>query len=373
MEELIKEMDERICFPYRDDAQDMQEFVNGIRQIYGKIIDENSRYIFARRLLVSLTGDYSYMNSVVIHTPGGKRLNAILNKNNNPQYIYGAGIRGKRLVELFQDNNWGGFIDKNRNQESYHNISILDLDQFMNIYKKGMTIFISNMHGAQDIKVDLLKKGIFSEDVYILNDFDLESAKGMYFPLDCVRADIEKEKAFVDIGCYDGKDSLNYLKWIGDNKARIFAFEPDANNYHICKENLKAHSNIEVFNTGLSDIEQEISVMGEGEMSYLGEGGNEKIHTKILDNVLQNYSIGYIKMDVEGHEVNVLKGAEKIIRNQHPILAVSMYHKKSDIWRIPKLLLEFNKDYCFYMRYYGAANGDTVLYAINQKKTMFES
>ena len=38
---------------------------------------------------------------------------------------------------------------------------------------------------------------------------------------------------------------------------------------------------------------------------------------------------GYIKIDVEGHEVKVLKGAEKIIRNQHPVMAVSMYHKKS--------------------------------------------
>ena len=73
-------------------------------------------------------------------------------------------------------------------------------------------------------------------------------------------------------------------------------------------------------------------------------------------------------MDVEGYEEHVLRGAREIIHSQCPILAVSIYHKKSDIWRIPKLLLEINNNYSFYMRHYSAANGDTVLYAINSRE-----
>lgn len=360
-------MDERICFPYKDDIQNMQEFFNSIIQVYGKMLDERSRIIFARRLLVSLTADYAYMRSIVMHTPGGKRLNVVLGKNDSPKYIYGAGIRGKRLAELFPDNNWGGFIDINRNGEIYNNIKIVDLDQFINIYTQGTTIIVSNMQGTQDIKNNLFAQGIFPEDVYVLNDFDAEGTKGMYFPTDCICTAVEKEKAFVDIGCYDGKDSLEYMRWIGNNKAEIYAFEPDMENYKVCREKLSDYPNIKLFNVGLSDKEQEISIMGKGEMSYLGEGGNEKIRTQILDHVLQNCAIGYIKMDVEGYEINVLKGAERIIRSQQPVLAVSMYHKKSDIWRIPQLLLEFNSEYRFYMRYYGAVDGDTVLYAVDPK------
>lgn len=361
-------VDERICFPYKDDTQNMPEFPSIIAQIYERMMDKRSRIIFTKRLLVSLTGDYAYMRDVLIDTPGGKRLNEVLGKNDSPKYIYGAGIRGKRLAELFSDNNWGGFIDINRKGEFYNDLKIVDLDQFVNIYTQGTTIILSNMQGTQDIKNNLLEKGIFPEDVYVLNDFDAESAEGMYFPTDCIRTVIEKERAFIDIGCYDGKDSLNYMRWIGNDKAEIYAFEPDMSNYRVCCEKLNAYPNIELFNVGLSDMEQEVSVMGDGEMAYLGEGGNKKIRTKILDNVLQNCSIGYIKMDVEGYEVNVLKGAEKIIRSQQPALAVSMYHKKADIWRIPELLLEYNKEYGFYMRYYGAANGDTVLYAVDCKK-----
>ncbi|MCI8692151.1 MAG: FkbM family methyltransferase [Lachnospiraceae bacterium] len=361
-------MDERICFPYQDDAQNIPEFLNGITQVYGRMLDEKSQRIFAGRLLVSLTGDYSHMRSVLIHTPGGKRLNEVLCKDGSLKYIYGAGIRGKRLAELFPDNNWGGFIDISRNGEFYNNIKILDLNQFLSIYTQGMTIIVSNMQGTQDIKDNLLEKGVFPEDIYVLNDFDAESAKGMYFPTDCIQAVVEKEKSFVDIGCYDGKDSLDYMRWMDNDKAKIYAFEPDMTNYKVCREKLNAYPNIELFNVALSDMEQDVSVMGSGEMSYLGEGGNEKIRTQILDNVLQNRPVGYIKIDVEGHEVKVLKGAEKIIRNQHPVMAVSMYHKKSDIWRIPELLLEYNSEYAFYMRYYGAANGDTVLYAVDCKK-----
>lgn len=362
-------MDERICFPYKDDRQSMLKFVNNMTKVYEKMMDDISRELFVSRLLLSLVGNYTYMRNVVLNTIGGKKLNAILHKGDNLQYIYGAGIRGKRLVELFPDNNWGGFIDKNIDQGSYHSIKIMDLDQFMNIYKQGTAIIISNMQGVQDIRQSLLGMGILPEDVYVLSDFDLESAKGMYFPKDCIQTSVKKEKAFVDIGCYDGEDSLRYMKWVNDSKAKIYAFEPDISNYQVCREKLGKYSNIELFNVGLSDKEQEISVMGGGEMTYLGEGDQgKKIRTQLLDNVLQNCTIGYIKMDVEGHEIKVLKGAERIIREQYPVLAISLYHKRSDIWEIPQLLLEFNDEYCFYMRYYGAANGDTVLYAVDQKK-----
>ena len=141
--------------------------------------------------------------------------------------------------------------------------------------------------------------------------------------------------------------------------------EPDIKNYQICKKNLDIYSNIKLLNIGLSDQEQEVCVMGEGEMSYFGEGDGLRIYTNLLDNVIADNRVGFIKMDVEGHEANVLKGAESIIREQHPMLAISLYHKKSDIWRIPMLLLKFNSNYHFFMRYYGALSGDTVLYAVD--------
>ena len=68
-------------------------------------------------------------------------------------------------------------------------------------------------------------------------------------------------------------------------------------------------------------------------------------------------------MDVEGEEYEALKGAARIIEEQKPKLAISVYHKNEDIFLIPQLLLELRKDYKFYLRHYSLVTNETVLYA----------
>ena len=69
-------------------------------------------------------------------------------------------------------------------------------------------------------------------------------------------------------------------------------------------------------------------------------------------------------MDIEGAELAALKGGEKIIRSCKPKLAIAVYHKRTDIWDIPKLLLKYNPDYRFYLRVYSFTGNDAILYAI---------
>ena len=54
-----------------------------------------------------------------------------------------------------------------------------------------------------------------------------------------------------------------------------------------------------------------------------------KIRTKKLDDVLPDNKIGFIKIDVEGHEENVLNGAVKIIKKNKPVLLVEIEEKHS--------------------------------------------
>ena len=74
--------------------------------------------------------------------------------------------------------------------------------------------------------------------------------------------------------------------------------------------------------------------------------------------------ITFVKMDIEGSEANALLGAERLIRTHKPKLAISVYHKKDDIWVIPKIILRFNPDYKFYLRTYSFTYGESVLYAV---------
>lgn len=93
----------------------------------------------------------------------------------------------------------------------------------------------------------------------------------------------------------------------------------------------------------------------------------EIIETAALDDVVGDRPVTYIKMDIEGAELEALQGAENIIRKQHPRLAVSIYHKPEDIWTIPRLLMKYYEGYWFYMRHYSFSWYDTVLYAIPQE------
>ena len=360
-------INERLCFPYKDDRKMLPEFVNSIIQIYNKIVDEESKDIFINRLLFSITGNHKYITNILLQTNGGKRISKLFDESERPIYIYGAGIRGKRLIELFPNSNWGGYIDANSSLTSYQGLKVLTLEQFMSYYVPGTIVVISNMAEIQKILDCLIKCNIKPEDIYILNNFDEENAKNIYFLPDCIEKKKKKEKGFVDIGCYDGKDSLGYMERINNSNVKIYAFEPDINNYRVCKRNLGKYHNIELFNLALSDVENEIGIMEAGEMSCLSESGVLKVKAQLLDNIIQDKQIGYIKMDVEGYEKNVIKGAKKVISSQQPIMAVSIYHKKSDIWEIPELLLQYNEHYCFYLRHYSASNGDTVLYAVDDR------
>ena len=359
-------MNDRLCFPYRDDTEETEGFAAVTAQIYDRMADETSRDIFSNRLLYSLTGNQICLRNVLLHTAGGRRLNALLHEAGRELYIYGAGIRGKRLADLFPDAAWSGFIDRKKQADSYHNLKILSLEAFLEQYTQGARVVISNMDGMDEIVEDLQREGVLREDILVLNDFDRENVKDIYFPTEGVAFPVWKDRSFVDIGCYDGKDSLKYLEWSGYREAEVYAFEPDSRNHQVCQERLEAYPNIRLYHMGLSDREEEVGVTGEGEMAYIDADSDRKVQTRPLDSVLRDKAVGFIKMDVEGYEEHVLLGAEKIIRNQHPVMAVSVYHKKADIWRLPGLLLEYNKDYCFYMRHYSAANGDTVLYAVDR-------
>ena len=204
-------MNDRLCFPYRDDAEEVAGFATVTAQIYDKMVDDISRDIFSNRLLYSLTGNQICLRNVLLHTAGGKKLNDLLHETGRDIYIYGAGIRGKRLVDLFPDVAWRGLIDRNKQDESYHDVKILGLETFLERYVQGARVVVSNMSGTDAIVEDLHRVGVFREDVLVLNDFDRENVKDIYFPAGEVELPVRRERCFVDIGCYDGKDSLKYL------------------------------------------------------------------------------------------------------------------------------------------------------------------
>lgn len=61
-------------------------------------------------------------------------------------------------------------------------------------------------------------------------------------------------------------------------------------------------------------------------------------------------NIGLIKIDTEGFETYIIKGAQKIIQRDKPVLAIAIYHTPKDFFELKDIILSFNPDYKFMIR-----------------------
>ncbi len=189
-----------------------------------------------------------------------------------------------------------------------------------------------------------------------------------YFPHDILRL---KDESFVDCGAYTGDTIESFINnSLGKCYRSIYAFEPVHLNYIKLKEYVNSNNieRCELYEMGTSDREDVQFFSGEGNDVKLTEKGVNKIAVNSLDNVLANNRISFIKMDIEGAETDTLIGAKNIIVMQRPILAVCIYHKKEDMINIPLMLMDWLKDYGFYVRHYTLDWCDTVFYAIPNER-----
>lgn len=176
-----------------------------------------------------------------------------------------------------------------------------------------------------------------------------------------------KNEVFVDCGCFDGNDILKFVKWCGYEYNKIFAFEISDENYNNILDNecIQVLDNCKIFNYGLWNESSELAFCEFGMNSGFVELNErqDKIKQAVkLDEVLKRELVTLIKMDIEGAEMNALKGAENIIKEYKPRLEICVYHKPQDIMDIPDYILSLNSEYNFALRHYTFANAETVLY-----------
>ena len=173
-----------------------------------------------------------------------------------------------------------------------------------------------------------------------------------------------------DIGAYVGDTALWFSKAVGP-QGKVFAFEPEPRNFEKLKANLERNkvTNVIPLKLALSENEEEMQVSSAAGLSLItqtGTGLSVKVTT--IDNFVEANKlprVDFIKMDVEGHELKVLKGAQETIENFKPSLALSAYHRGDDLIKLPKFLLELNPNYRFYLRHCTSIWGETVLYAVS--------
>ena len=309
--------------------------------------DEESRFLFEKRL--------GYMRTL------NEQIRT-LQKIKENFFIFGAGVWGHSIVDAFPEIQFHAFIDNDSTKIGKQDVlPIMSFQEFIENSKNALVI-ISSITRGDEIKQQLINSG-FSEDFIIQLIWSTQ-----YFDIEYFKP--QKNEFFIDAGGYNGGSTIDFFKWLGDYKrdGKSIVFEPNPVLYNECKKKLNDYDNVKIVNKGLWHKKETLKFRNIGISSHVNPNGEEIIEVISLDEYLkdENEPVTFIKMDIEGAELNALKGAEQTIKKYKPKLAISIYHKFEDIWEIPNLLLEFVSDYKFYIRHYSLTFVDTVLYALHK-------
>lgn len=175
-----------------------------------------------------------------------------------------------------------------------------------------------------------------------------------------------KAITYIDCGAYNGDTYAELVQQPGITCGQAFLLEPDPDNYAALVRRV-AGQHPQAVCLPLAAAEQ-YSILsfaaGQGEGSAIGSGGNIHVAAAALDQIVPQAQVDFIKLDVEGAEALVLRGARHMIERCRPVLAVSLYHNPADIWELPELLFSLCQNYKFYIRQHCYNSFDSVLYAI---------
>lgn len=351
------------------------ELILRLKEIYRLLEDEQSRDIYLNRLNFLITGDYSYIRYIVekyvpeLEPLNGKAVSNLLNSLSSdcPIILYGAGEDARSNLHYFKgDSRIKGFCDRDERKqkegcEGYPVISpaeLLDDDSKANI-------IISTHRGQKEIKEFLSANGIENNRIYEMSPYMFCLDTEQYFNPDFMLFD--EREVFVDAGSKDLYTAKKLSTYV-DKIEKIYAFEPDPNNYIQCLKNIQwfEEGKVEVIPCGTWSEKKTLSFKATADgSSHIADDGEISIDVITIDEVISNSDkVTFIKMDVEGAELESLKGAKNTILRDKPKLAICIYHKAEDMVTIPLYIKSLVPEYKLYIRHHSNGAGETVLYAM---------
>jgi len=178
-----------------------------------------------------------------------------------------------------------------------------------------------------------------------------------------------EHETYVDGGAYDGDTIRLFIERTGGRFEKVLGFEPDPATFARLGANFAEEPRVIPINAGLWSRADTLRFQNDaGRASILGEDGDVLVKVVALDEVLSGETCSFIKMNIEGAELDALKGAALTIRRFAPKLAISAYHRPSDLWEVAKVVDEIAPGYDLRLRQQCGGVVETVLYALPRRR-----
>lgn len=342
--------------------------INNLQRIYMHLEDELSKEIYMDRLGYSMSGnDRSFIDRILDRTvrishSWEKLQDTVQKAASSEMVLFGSGIWGDTVLNEFRHITWKCIIDNSPKQPEKGGTPIILARDFFEGYQNEIIVISSFKNGKAMIS-QCIENGVPQSNIIDVGSAIYELTEGLIYFDDEIIAHM-KEGTLIDGGCFDGSDAKRFIdKYHGD----VICFEPDSHSLEMISNRLKGYEqNYRVVPKALWKENGEVSFVSNGSPgSRIKEGDvGETIPATAIDLVASDDKIAMIKMDIEGAELEALQGAERTIKRDHPILAISIYHKPEDIITLPERILDICEGYRFFLRHYSFSWYDTVLYAI---------
>lgn len=222
---------------------------------------------------------------------------------------------------------------------------------------------------ADDLSREVYFAAIRYRKTHHPKDAPVYSKHDQYFVKNIVP--LSEQEIFVDCGAFDGDTMREFIKTTKGNYASIVCFEP-VKEYHERLEKRGRGRRVTAIQAGVYKETTTLHFNAEGgKGSAISSKADEHTITvpvQAIDDTPECANATFIKMDVEGAEMDALLGAKNTILRNKPKLAICIYHKHRDFVDIPNWIHKLVPEYQLYVRHHSFSVNETVLYAIPPKK-----
>lgn len=226
-------------------------------------------------------------------------------------------------------------------------------------------LFLETSRESDWFRYSLLSLGVEYDYFSYISSFG--DKDNQYFDQEILS--LGQDEIFVDAGGENGFSTLRFAAFTENKYKHSYLFDPNEESLQIAKDRLESAqiSNYTIHPYGLWNQKDTLKFGGfAGNFSVLfGERENSlQIEVLPLDDFLEGKPVTFIKMDIEGSELQALQGAKETILAHKPKLAICVYHKSSDFLTIPQYIKSLVPEYRFYLRQYSTKWNETVLFAV---------